>query len=93
MDRLLMLNKFISFTALTAVISTGIGIIVFSGSLSAQTILQSIPKTITIKTDVITMKGQRSGMDNRIQLRIGEINNKTVRTQPIIYSGQRKINQ
>ena len=93
MDRLLMLNKFISFTAMTAVISTGIGIIVFSGSLSAQTILQSIPKTITIKTDVITMKGQRSGMDNRIQLRIGEINNKTVRTQPIIYSGQRKINQ
>ena len=88
-----MLNKFISFTAMTAVISTGIGIIVFSGSLSAQTILQSIPKTITIKTDVITMKGQRSGMDNRIQLRIGEINNKTVRTQPIIYSGQRKINQ
>lgn len=83
--RVLMRDKLLCFSAMTA----AIGLIAFSGSLKAQQQLPFIPKTITVKTDVITMKGQRSDLNNRSQLRLGEINKQAIRTQPIMFSGQR----
>ena len=66
-------------------------ILCFSAIASAQSRLDSLSNPIIVKTDLLTMKGQRKDMDNREQLPLGDINERMFTTPAIIFTGQRKI--
>ena len=63
----------------------------FSAIASAQSRLDSLSNPIIVKTDLLTMKGQRKDMNNREQLPLGDISKQMFTTPAIIFTGQRKI--
>ena len=68
------------------------GMLSFMELASAQPDFALLPVTLSIKTDMISFKGQRTQMDYRSQLQLGEINQLVIKTQPVIFTGQRNRN-
>ncbi|MEJ2214071.1 MAG: hypothetical protein P8Y20_08420 [Gammaproteobacteria bacterium] len=68
------------------------GMLSFVELASAQPDIALLPVTLSIKTDMISFKGQRTQMDYRSQLQLGEINQLVIKTQPVIFTGQRNRN-